>query len=467
MQDKIDGLKMVPLSKAVSAALIDSYTDINKAGVQQMYFHWGARGFKKINTESFGLGKNKALIKINKSTQTAILPVDFESEIFVGVIDRVGRKIKLRPRQDLADLSNIDTKECIETCAKCGQDRSMCKDLEIIEDTKIVVIDDSPYEQTIIKKLYKSGDYYIETRIPVKVIGSDAVEYITQKEFVTKLSLKPCGCIDDTPENMDVIKYVCPEAYSCYFSPCVNVEQTGNYQIFEETGLIRVNVSDEYSYVYIEYKGCLPKINGQYYIPEMSFETIVRWIIFKSIEWKRNVNINEKTRAFEMYRLERSNMEKVLFSNSISLQQIIQSSMSLPKFDFYIPMDYNDCQSPYDKNSVQSMSSPQRESTSFAGTITQPPSSGATYIPLSIAVISGSGSGTPVPGVNFYQNDKLIGAVGVETIIVNNNIEHRIKGEFRIDTITGTITRFQPDGVTPNDWQASDVLVIVPIFKMS
>lgn len=469
MINKIDGLKMVPLSKAVSAALVDSYSDINKAGIQQMFFHWGARGFKKLNEESIGLGKSKTLIKINKSTGTATLPVDFNYELFVGVIDSRGRKVMLRPRFDLADTKHIDQLECIDSCKKCGQNKGICKDLSITEDTQVVVIDDSPYEQTIIKKLYPNGDYYLETRIPVKNIDNGLVEYTTQKEFVAKLSLKPCGCIDENVDaNIDIIKNACPEVYSCYFSPCVEVSQVGSYQIFEDTGLMRVNVPLSYSYIYMEYVGALPKINGAYYIPEISFETIVSWIKYKSLDGKRNITLSEKNRAFQMYSNERKNMEKVLFARSISLSEILQSAMSLPKFDIYIPMDYDNCGGAmFPTEPSSGTSSPTQTITSSGGTSTPPVTNNQQYIPLSIAVIAGAGAGSPIVGGNVYQNDKLKGAIGVDSIIVNNNTELKIKGEFVLDTVAGTITRYQPGTVTPNNWEVGDVLVITTFFKLA
>lgn len=87
------------------------------------------------------------------------------------------------------------------------------------------------------------------------------------------------------------------------------------------------------------------------------------------------------------------------------------------------------------------------------------------WTPFGIAVIAGVGSG-PVQGVNTYQDDKLKNAVGVEIIVVNHSTEMKVNQDFTIDTVTGILSRWQGDGVTPNDWFDGDVLVVPTFFKL-
>jgi hypothetical protein len=81
----------------------------------------------------------------------------------------------------------------------------------------------------------------------------------------------------------------------------------------------------------LEYWGFIPKINGQYRVPEVAFETLVNWIKFKSVENRKGVTGQDKVWALERYKEERKNMQKRL--GRFSLNIIIQSIGLIPKFD--------------------------------------------------------------------------------------------------------------------------------------
>jgi hypothetical protein len=90
--------------------------------------------------------------------------------------------------------------------------------------------------------------------------------------------------------------------------------------------------------------------------------------------------------------------------------------------------------------------------TGGGGEIAPPTSDGYyTYRELSISVDGNSGS--PIAGEYTYQNDDLILGKDLSFIIVNNNTESVLYGDFTINFITGTITR-------QNQWQTGDVCTI-------
>ena len=120
--------KLVPLSKVVSASILDSWEDIGK--VQQLYFHWAARGLKKLQNESLKSGRRNVLITVNQNTRTATLPPDFDTELFVGYIKH-GKKIPIPLRTNLINNNAITEIECEDTCAVCNQDKSICNDLRL------------------------------------------------------------------------------------------------------------------------------------------------------------------------------------------------------------------------------------------------------------------------------------------------------------------------------------------------
>lgn len=453
--------RLVPLRKVVSAAIIDTHEDIGK--VEQTYSHWAARGFKKLDREVLNSSRRRVTLTVNRSTNTATLPPDFDEETFVGVIVG-GRKVPLRMRTDLVDNKHIEDIPCEDRCEKCNQDKAICNDLTITEETTTVVIYDNTYEQTVIKKLNPDGSYYLETRIPVWDVASEEVIYTTTKQYIANIDLKPCGCIDETPENIATIQCCCPEVYNSYYAPCDNscVTDYGGYKIFEETGIIQFDRIGKFTKVYIEYWGFLVKKHGRYYIPEVAFETVVEWVKYKTVQNKKNVPSRITQDWFDNYRRERSSMEKVL--GRISLSMIIQAASLTPKFDIdefvYEPVTIDV------EAVVTTATTPEGDCTATTTAPCPTPSTPSqVWTPFGIAVIAGVGSG-PVQGVNTYQDDKLKNAVGVEIIVVNHSTEMKVNQDFTIDTVTGILSRWQGDGVTPNDWFDGDVLVVPTFFKL-
>lgn len=455
--------KMVPLRRVVSGAIIDTHEDIGK--VEQMYSHWAARGLKKLARETLHGNRRNVTLFVNRSTNTATLPPDWDEEIFIGVIVN-GRKVPLRHRTDLVSEKFIEDIPCEDVCPKCKQDKAICNELTITEDISTVIIEGENYEQSVIKKLSPDGSYYLETRIPVWDIPSQSVIYTTSKQYVASIELKPCGCIDETPENIETIRCCCPEVYNAYYAPCDSScsEEYGGYKIFEENGIIQFDKIGKFSKVYVEYRGFLAKRGGQYYVPEVAVEALIAWVKYKSIQNRKNIPDRVIDRWFEDYRRERGNLSKIL--GRISLSMIIQAVSSTPKFDIdtfvYEPVS---CERPV--LVVTSTTDAEGNCSTSTTTAPCPPSSTSAkvYNPFSIAAICGIGDG-PADGTNTYQDDKLIGAIGVVMIVVNNSNETIKGGSFTIDTVTGTISRWQGDGITPNNWSDGDVLVVPTFFKL-
>lgn len=447
----------VPLYKVVAAAIIDTHEDIGRT--QQTYTHWAARGLKKLHRETLPSGIRRVILTVNRSTHTATLPPDFKEETFIGVIVN-GRKVPLKLRTDLVNEKGIEEIECEDKCERCNQDKSICEDLKITEETSIVVIEGNNYTQTVIKKMYPDGRYYLETKIPVWDYDSNVVIYTTTKEFIAAINLKPCGCVDETPENLEIVRNCNYDVWCQHFAPCDTCcdENYGGYQIFEETGFIKFDKIGKFTQVYMEYTGFMAKKNGQYVVPEVAFETLVNYIKFKNVENRRSVPVREREYTRQLYITERGNMEKIL--GRISLSQIVQAIGMIPKFD----IDHYVCE-PYDRiPATETVTA----SDDCSATTTAPcpvAPSGGTYTPFGISIIAGVGSG-PTPGANVYQDDRLKGSLGVNMIIVNNTPETIAGLQFTLDTSTGILSRWQADGITPNNWQAGDILIVPTFFKI-
>lgn len=339
MSELQDLRRTVPLLNIVNAAILDMHEDIGKS--QQTYLHWAARGLKKLSRETLRLGMRKVTITVNRSTNTATLPEDFTEEhgLFVIVCDK---KVPLRPNSSLVDTKGIQDIACEDKCPRCAQDTSLCNDLTITESTRLVQIGNQTGTETTIKKLYPNGEYFLEVTYPVLDIGSQTIRYVTAKDFITTLDMKPCGCVDLTPATVEKIRCCCPDVFCNHIMDCdCNcTEDFGTYNIFEETGLIQFDKVGQFKKVYLEYWGFIPKKHGQYHVPEIAYETLTEFTKYKAIQNKRGMTRWERQDQFESYRRERKNMEKIM--GRVSLSYILDLIHGIPKFDIVIPCT-DDC----------------------------------------------------------------------------------------------------------------------------
>jgi hypothetical protein len=180
--------KLVPLMNVVKAAMADMWADVG--GNQEMFMHFAARELDQLQQQILKRGKRSVLIQVNKNTNTAALPIDFDSELFVGVINHNHYKVPLKLNTRITDTLNIQQLDYEEKCEKCNQNKGICEDLQITEEVVLKKINDETYEERIVKKLYPNGDYFLETTTPVFNISLSDVEYITDKKFISHFDLK-------------------------------------------------------------------------------------------------------------------------------------------------------------------------------------------------------------------------------------------------------------------------------------
>lgn len=450
MSDCLDiNKRQVPLMKVVKAAIVDVYGNITE--LQQLYSHWAARGLKMLQTEVLKVGVRKVLIPVNRNTMTATLPLDFGEDTFVGFVNN-GYKSGMRQSHRLADISNIEEIPFEDVCSSCGEDRTICEDLAITEESELVVINASTYENKVIKKLYPNGDYYTETTKWFKNLDTGLAEQApVQREFVTNFDLKPCGCLQKSDVNIAKLKDHCYSNYCCNFSgPCREVS-TYEYAIHEDTGFMQVEHSYPYDFVYLEYLGFMPKKNGQYMVPEVAFETLVEWIKWKAIKDKKGVERWRINDTKDDYIAARKMMMKVL--TRVSLSTIISRLRSIPKFN----LDYDDswyrCFDP--KASVRLLP-PASTSTgnSTSTVINNYPSTIINNASYQLSVKTGAGPGHPVDDTSSYQNNVLKEATDINFIILAKQILTKDDGDFTHDPIEGKIN------LTSLKFFTDDVLVV-------
>lgn len=442
--------KLTPLRRAVLAAVADTYEDVSK--VQQQYGHWAVRGLKKLQREVLRTGRRSAILTVNPNTNTATLPIDFDEEYFVGIIDDNGHKVPISSRSDIPDYRSIQDATPETKCSRCGQSDAICNDLKISEETTLVNVGGGVYEQTVIKKMHPNGDVYLETTIPVINVDSQAVEYITQKEFIAAIDLRPCGCVEETTANIEKIKCLRFDTFCTFFSKTDSScsSDYGSYRIFEDSGIIQFDKAYKFKYVYIEYRGILKKIGGVYYIPEVAFEAIVEWIKFMAIDGKQSVSAADKQWRFSRYVIEKGNLRKIL--GRVSIAQIIQLSFITPKFDW--DSGYISPRCCASAPTVQA--APIQSAIDSSVSVTQPIVRDKILTPFQIPVVAGIGSG-PASGQSVYQNDALKGALNLNYILVDSTTYTKLAGDFTFDSVAGIID------ISPNQW--FNQVLIVPFDK--
>lgn len=449
MECTIENKKLIPLSRVVKSSIIDTYGDIGI--LEERYSHWATRELKQIYMQSLPKLTHKVLLEVNKNTHTATLPLDFDSETFIGGINEKWQKVPLRLNNNLVDSKNITDIPCEDACPKCQQDTGICNDLVVTEEINLIVINDTTYEQTIIKKLYPNGDYYLETTTPMLDIATNGVVYHTKKDFIVNFDLKPCGCLETTPANIVTLQNYCPDIYCRYYSDCgMPCNSTfGGYKIFEETGLIQFDVNFPYSKVYLEYNGFIQKIKGQYYVPEVAFETLVEGVKLRAIKNKKNVLRWQVIDQKNEYREAKGNMSKIL--GRASLTRISQSIMSLPKFD----IDYNNYYSSYQNcfSQVTNTAAVAAACTNSGLSVTNTTTiiNRTAYV---LAVRTGDGVGNPVDGQSIYQNNVLKNATDIEFVFLAKQVLTKKDGDFTFDSVAGEIN------ISPNVFVTGDSLII-------
>ena len=449
MECTVENKKLTPLSAVTNAAIVDMYEDTGKTFQRANFMV--ARGLRKLYNEVLPKVHHKVWLTVNKNTHTATLPIDYWDSTFVGFVDERWHKVPLKINTALTDSINIIDVPCEEKCDKCGQDKGICNDLVITEESNLIVINDTTYEETIIKKLYPNGDYYLEKSTPVIDINTDTVSYSVSKEFIVNFDLKPCGCLETNTLNTDNLQKFCPDIYCSYYAPCESRCNTsfGGYKIFEESGLIQFDSRYPFDKCYLEYYGYIIKKNGKYYVPSVSFETLVEWTKFKLIQNKKSVSLSEREWQKQNYIRERRNMEKVMWK--ISLSQIVQSLNSLPRFDFDIRSDwYGTCFSR--TAGVEAATAAAAVSTVNTECCTTTTFINKTAFTLAVKVDGNPGS--PVNEASTYQNNILKGATDISYLFLAKQILTIADGDFTFNSTTGTID------ISPNQFFTGDSLII-------
>lgn len=342
MSKRQDIQSFIPLSRIVKRAIVDMYGDYTKD--EARFTLWAVDGLKKLVSQTLRSGKRYAILNINKHLNSAVLPCDFKEAITVALINSCGEKIKLNINPDIVNNFLVEEEvPCDTACeAKCNcYPKQMCADLQTTQVINKILINDTEYNETVTTTLLPNGEYYKVTTTPILDMVSSTIVYKDKKEYVTSFDTAECGCIKPTERNCAKLECLCWDVFCCYCTSCNNgAEDFGGYKIFLETGTIHFDGAMIYDKVYLEYRGSMPKSGNEYLVPEVAYETLVQLTKSYSIQNKKGTALWERREQFDAYTREYGNMKKIM--GRISLEDILQSALLVPKFDY----NSNGCYTP-------------------------------------------------------------------------------------------------------------------------
>jgi len=280
----------VPVNKIGRRAAADMYEDFDK--VEARYALWTVDGLKKLTRETLKSPMRRAILKVNKYLNNAVLPCDFKSELGVYIINSCGEKVPLTINPNIVNAHLITEYPCESECeAKCGcLPKQLCADIQTTQVKNVIRIGDTDYEETVTSQLLPSGEYRIVTTTPYEDLHNGGIRYDDKIEYVTDFDTAACGCITPSERNLAKLEAVCWDAFCCYCAPCVpGNSEFGGYNIFEENGTIHFDGALASDKIYLEYRGALPKHGNEYLIPEVAYDTLVQWTKWCSIANKKGV----------------------------------------------------------------------------------------------------------------------------------------------------------------------------------
>lgn len=333
---KLEITDWVYLSEIVSGASMDTYSD--PAVVERAFTHWACRAIKKLTREIFKTGRRRALFQVNKQFNSITLEPDFTEALFIGYIDKLtGEKVASHRNTNLVNSQFLETIQddvlCEARCTGCYS-KSICNDLQTTETLRTINLGGTDYFETKTSTLNPDGTYAVLTETPFHDFITSNVLYKTKNEIITTLDLEPCGCVKATNDNAMKIKDCNYNCYCTYCSPLCSQQSRAGYQIFKETGTIKFDSNFRHDYAYLEWRGSVPKKNGQYVAPAVATETLIHLTKFLSIQNKKGVPLSERDWVFDQYRRERNNMEMV--TGTMDFASIVYALDTTPKFTYHI-----------------------------------------------------------------------------------------------------------------------------------
>lgn len=155
----------------------------------------------------------RRLIDIDKKTNSITVPCGFLKISSISIIDECEKIQTLIIDTDIKD-DIVDVSLSKNCSCECGCNTDLCgviKNYEaILEDVTEIMPDDSTKVFTKItrKVVYPDGSMFVKYTYPIRIYEegawTDTIDKVDE-EFLCKLQVKKCGCIEDTEKNRETL----------------------------------------------------------------------------------------------------------------------------------------------------------------------------------------------------------------------------------------------------------------------
>lgn len=308
-------INTVPLSSIVKAAALDLREDYTKTKATLRSL--ALRSLRELTQNSARQVARRAIININKKLYTAPIPDCAKGIVSVFLLDDCGKKYPLTNNSNLVPK---ETEEfgCIEKCESCNQDKDICEQLQVDVSRETITIN-STQKEKVITRYFENGLYYEVVNTWTYDHKTSTIIPYKYKNFLDSFDMLSCGCIAPTEKNISKIKNCCSDCYNSCYTTCENFEHSyGGYRVYIEDGFIQFAIGCPLNKVYIEYTTELPKIDGEFHVPEVAQFALIAAVKCYYQNDRNSVTLGEKQRL-KMDRDEKvKNMVKVLTRISLS-----------------------------------------------------------------------------------------------------------------------------------------------------
>lgn len=237
------------------------------------------------------------------------------------------------------DNMNVTPKTSAECCPRCGSDNYLDQCVSnITVATSEIIIDDVAYTEKIWKKSCSNGDIVEIREVPTKQYpdnNPENFEIVTLKteKYLCKLDKKPCGCIDDTPKNRELIVTHC----GCFTASCTknlcdpmfSQPYTRFGVIKREAGRIYVAGNPNKKYL-LSYQTNGECGDDEIMVPETAVDVMTFGINARAKALAPNVDRFERRESERMYNAKVQEYEE--FLNPILVNEFMNAQMNFPKW---------------------------------------------------------------------------------------------------------------------------------------
>lgn len=313
----------VKLTDVVNEYMNDSYNDGRKYFTNILLM--AARSWQRLVRTTLKLPVNK-IIYVDKSTNTVVLPANFDGPCKVYVIDECNKLQELfyDENHNVVEIPPPPAKKGCG-CAKCNCDNEVCtttNQVNYLEED--VVINSITYKKITQTKICSNGDIIEEIAEPIaEGDGEGGFTVITRnyKNYIAKVDVKPCGCIINVPSNNQKLIDSCGCAVICCRPKNqipIAFNKRGHYKLDLERGVIHlINVKEKK--VLLVYQASFEN-EYEIMVPEYTLDFLTTDIHFRSMRFRSNVSDSKIDKAEQRRNKEEKEVRE--FLGPINMQEL-------------------------------------------------------------------------------------------------------------------------------------------------